>query len=74
MPSTTVHYINPNQTSKEIRTTHKELKIFYLKATIAILTLALATVSAILIWRLVASQNDCDQHSTEPKVCFKDLI
>lgn len=72
MSSTTVHYINPNQPSKEIKNTPKELKIFYLKATIAILTLALATVSAILVWRLVASQDDCDKHSTEPEVSFKD--
>ena len=72
--STTVHYINPDQSSKEIKNTAKDIKIFYLKATISILALALATVSAILVWRLMASQNDCENQSTEPEVRFKDQI
>lgn len=72
--STTVHYINPDQSSKEIKNTAKDIKIFYLKATISILALALATISAILVWRLMASQNDCEKQSTEPEVSFKDQI
>ncbi|CAB4027600.1 Hypothetical predicted protein, partial [Paramuricea clavata] len=65
MPSTTVQYINPNQDSKEIKNIPKDIRIFYLKATIAILTLAFATVSAILVWRLLESKNNCDEHLTE---------
>jgi hypothetical protein len=65
MPSTTVQYINPNQDSKETKNIPKDIKIFYLKATIAILTLAFATVSAILVWRLLESKNDCGEYLTE---------
>ncbi len=65
MPSTTVQYISPSQDSKESKNTPKDIKILYLKATIAILTLALATVSVVLIWRLLASKNDYDEDLTE---------
>ena len=63
MPSTTVQYISPSQDSKESKNTPKDIKILYLKATIAILTLA--TVSVVLIWRLLASKNDYDEDLTE---------
>ena len=59
MTSTTVQYINPNHDSKETKDSQKDIKVFYLKATIVILTLALATVSGILIWKLLA--NDFEQ-------------
>ena len=62
MPSTTVQYIIPNSHSNELKNTPKDIKIFYLKATIVILALALATVSAVLVWRLLAHKNGCDEH------------
>ena len=75
MPSTTVQYIIPNSHSNELKNTPKDIKIFYLKATIVILALALATVSAVLVWRLLAHKNGCDEHlAKEPSKDTKNEI
>ncbi|XP_028397724.1 beta-lactamase-like protein 2 [Dendronephthya gigantea] len=66
MPSTVVRYVTRDDDSKEsiAKDIPKDIKLFYLKATIAILTLALATVSAILVWKLLVD------HETD---CIKDV-
>ena len=72
MPSMTVQYIRPNPHSNELKNTPKDIKIFYLKATIVILALALATVSAVLVWRLLAHKKGCNEYLEKVSLSFKD--
>jgi hypothetical protein len=74
MPSTTVQYINPNPHSNESKNTPKDIRIIYLKATIAILALALAIVSAVLVWRLLAEENDCNEHLAKVSFSFIQIL